>query len=73
MTFPFSTVIKPHNSLHLILVSHHPDDVITSSSSSYLDIYLNDDFAQPLAEQVLQLINNIKPTTVNCTRLITAI
>ena len=40
-----------------ILVLHQPDDVIAILSSSPPDTDHGDQFIQPLAEQVLQLIN----------------
>ena len=57
--------------LDWILVSHHLHDVITISLSMPLDSDLGDVFTQPPAEQVLQLIYNIKNT--KWTRSLTAI
>ena len=56
ITLPFSTANNPGNILDWILVSHHPDDVIIISSCSSPDTDLNDEFIQPIAEKVLQLI-----------------
>ena len=53
MTLPFSTASNPGNILYWILVSHHSDDVIIISSISSPDTDLNDEFIQPLTEQVL--------------------
>ena len=43
-----------------ILVSYHQDDVITISASISPDSDLDDDFSQPPAKEILQLIDNIK-------------
>ena len=62
--------IEPHlsktnnsyNTLDWILVSHYPYDVITISTNSPPDADLGDVFTQPPAEQILQVIYNIKNT-----------
>ena len=62
-----------NTTLHWILVSYHPDDVITISPSSPPDLDLDDIFAQPPAEEILKLIYHIKTTHARWTRSLTAI
>ena len=52
----FSTTNSPYIKLEWILVSHHPDDVITISASKCLGLDLDDDISQPPAEEILQLM-----------------
>ena len=72
VTLPFSTANSTLNTSFWILVSHDPDDVIIISSCSPLDTECHDEFIQPLTEQILQLINNIKHKPTKHTRSITA-
>ena len=59
----FSTTNNSYITLDWIFESHHPDDVITISSSSLPDLDLGDIFSQPPAEEILQLIYNTKKHT----------
>ena len=54
--------------LDWILVLHYPDDVITISPSSPPDLELDADFSQLQAEEILQLIKNMKHTHTRHTR-----
>ena len=56
-----------------ILVSHHPDDVITISSRTPSDLDLADIFSQPPAKEILQLIYGMNNTHTKQTRSLTAI
>ena len=56
----FSTTNRSYNTLGWILVSHHPDDVITISPSALPDSDHGDVFTQSPAQEILQLIYNIK-------------
>ena len=56
----FSTPYSSYKTLNWIFVSHYPDDVIMISPSSPPDLDLGDVFTQPPAEEILQLIYNIK-------------
>ena len=56
-----------------ILVSYHQDDVITISASTPPDSDLDNDFSQPPAEEILQLIGNVKYTHARHTTSLTAI
>ena len=58
----FSTTNSCYITLDWILVSHHPDDVITFSPNSPPDLDLGDIFPQPPAEEILHLVYNIKNT-----------
>ena len=58
----FSTTDSSYIKLAWTLVSHHPDDVIFVSPSTPPDLNPNDNFCQPPAEEILQLIKNIKHT-----------
>ena len=51
-------------------MSHHPDDVLVISSISSPDTDLGDQFIQPSAEQVLQLISHFDHKPAKYTRLI---
>ena len=60
----FSTTNSPYIKPEWILVSHHPDDVITIfSPSSPPDLDLGDVSSQPPAEEILKLIYNNKTHT----------
>ena len=72
VTLPFRTASSTCNTFYRILVSHHPDVIIISSSSP-LGTDLGDWCIQPQTEQVLQLICNIKCKPAKHTRSITAI
>ena len=73
----FVTSLQYHKQIlqHIRLdtLSHHPYDVITISPSFPPDSELGDVFTQPPAEQVLQLIYNIKNAHTRGTRSLTAI
>ena len=72
MALPFSTA-NHSNILYWILLSHHPDVIIIISYSSSTDTDRNAEFIPPPAEQVLQLISNIKHAPTKHTRSVTAI
>ena len=72
----FSTTNSPYIKPEWILVSHHPDDVIFISASTPLGSDLDDNFSQPPAEKIPQLIENIKYMhkaykTINCYLMMT--
>ena len=64
----FNTANSSYIILDWILVSHHPDDVITILPSSSPGLDLDDVFSQPPAEEILQLIYNIRNTHTRQTR-----
>ena len=70
---PYSTAHDTNNISSWITVSHHPDDVIVISSSSPLVKDLSDQFIQPTAEHILQLISHLDHKPGNHTRSISAI
>ena len=73
VTPPYSTESSTCNTSMWIVVSHHQDDVIVIFSNSALDIDLGDQFIQPSAEQVLQLISHFDHKPAKCTRSMPAI
>ena len=56
-----------------ILVSHLPDDVITISTSTSPDVYLDDDFSPSPVAEILQLLENMKHTHARCSWSLTAL
>ena len=69
----FSTTNRSYITLDWILDSYHPDDVITISSSSLIDLDHDDIFLPPPAKEVLKLICNIKDTYTRHSRSLTAL
>ena len=68
----FSATNSSYIKLDWILVSHHPDDIITISLSAPPDLDLDDNFSQPPAEEILLLIETIKNTDTRSKRSLTA-
>ena len=68
-----STTNSSYTKSNWTLVSYHSDDVITISASTCADLDLDDDFSKLSAEEILQLVENIKHTYTRHTRSFTAI
>ena len=68
VTPSYSTENGSYNTSSWITVSHHPDDLNVISSSSPPDTDLGDQFMQPPAEQVLQLISHFDHKPAKHTR-----
>ena len=73
VTPPHGTEHDTCNTSSWIAVSHHPDEVTVISSSSPPDTDLGDQFIQPPAEQVLQLISHLDHKPAKSMRSISAI
>ena len=73
MTPSYSTEMALATHSAWITMSHHPDDVIVISSSSPAGTDLGDQFIQPPAEQVLQLISHFDHKPAKHTTLMSAI
>ena len=53
-----STIIRSYTKPQWILVSYHSDDIIIMSANTSPDSDIEDNFSQPPAEEILQLIEN---------------
>ena len=73
VTPPYSTGSRTSNTSFWIVVSHHPGNVIIISSNSPPDTDLGDQFIQPPAEYILQLISNLNYKSAKGKRLMLAI
>ena len=73
VTPPYSTGSTTCNTAFWILVLYHPGYVIIISSSSPWDTDLGEQFIQPPAEHVLQLISNLNHKPAKHTRSMPAI
>ena len=65
MTPPYSTENSTCDILNWIVVSHCPDDVTVSSSSSPPDIHPGDQFTQPSVQQSYDLLVTITTNLLN--------